>query len=126
MFITWAVSSKKISMIILQTMRHQPESCPLGNPKNLDIMIQWLENIEPLAAKYGIKVIGAWADRAGHTIYAIFETPTVKTFSKFEIDPQNIPIITLNYIEKNIVITAKDLLPFFKEYKAATQAIKTE
>jgi len=113
-------------MIILQTMRHQPESCPLGNPKNLDTMIKWLENLEPLATKHGIKIIGAWADRTGHTLYAIFETPNIETFSKFEIDPQNIPIITINYIEKNIVVSKKDLLSFFKEYKTATQPIKNK
>jgi len=105
-------------MIILQTMKHNPEKCPLGTPKNLDIMIKWLENLENFAAKYCIKVIGVWTDRTAHTTYAVFDTPNMEAFTKFEVDPQNIPVVTLNYIEKKFVTQTKDTLAFFKEYKS--------
>ena len=108
-------------MFILQTMRHAPESCPLGNSKNLDIVIQWFENLESLTAKYDIKVVDAWIDRAGHTSYVIFDASDREAFSNFEMDPQNIPIITINTIQKKVVTSIKETLPFFKEYKATKQ-----
>jgi len=104
-------------MLILQTMIHLPESCPLGKPKNLDIMIQWIEGLESLTAKYAVKVVGIWVDRVGHTIYAVFDAPNMEAFTSFEIDPQNIPIITFNTIEKRVVTSIKETLAFFKEHK---------
>jgi len=108
-------------MYILQTMRHSPESCPLANTKNLDIMIKWLENLEIFAAKYGIKVVGVWFDRAAHTAYAIFDSPNMDAFTNFEFDKQNISLITIKHIEKTVVTPAKDTLSFFKEYKATKE-----
>jgi hypothetical protein len=104
-------------MLILQTMRHSPESCPLGNPKNLDVMIKWIENLENLTAKYGIKIVGVWTDRVGHMVSAVFEVPSMKEFTNFEMDLQNIPVITFNIIEKKVVISIKETLAFFKERK---------
>ena len=69
-------------MYIIQVIRHSPESCPLGNPKNLEIKIKWLENIERLASKYDIKVVGVWTDRWGHTSWAVFETPDMDAFKE--------------------------------------------
>jgi hypothetical protein len=63
-------------------------------------MIQWLENLESLTAKYNIKLVGAWIDRAGHTSYVIFEASCRDAFSEFEMDPQNIPVITINTKKK--------------------------
>ena len=50
-------------MHVIEILTHSPESCPLGNPKKLEIMMNWLEKIDALAAKHGIKVVGVWTDR---------------------------------------------------------------
>jgi hypothetical protein len=101
-------------------MKHSPESCPLGNSKNLDIMIKWLEDLDIFAAKYGIKVLGVWFDRAAHTAYAVFDSPSMDAFTNFEFDQHNIELITIKHIEKTVVTCAKDTLLFFKEYKTTT------
>jgi len=101
-------------MFILQTMRHSPESCPLGNPKNLDTMTHWLENLEGAAAVHGIKVLGVWFDRAGHTSYAVFDAPSMEAFTAFEVSPQNLPVVTLHTTEKKIVTSFSETLAFFK------------
>jgi hypothetical protein len=71
-------------MHIMQIIKHSPESCPLGNPKKLEVMIRWLEQIESIAAKHGIKVLAVLTDRWGHTSWAFFESPNMEAFSKFE------------------------------------------
>lgn len=104
-------------MFLLQIIRHSPESCPLGNPKNLDIKMEWLEKIESTAAKYGIKVVGVWTDRWGHTSWAVFEAPNREAFSKFEVEPINMKRVTFNSVETVAVTSAEQTLAFFKEYK---------
>jgi hypothetical protein len=107
-------------MHILQTLRHNPESCALGNPQKLDNMMKWLENLEKNAAKYDVKVVGVWTDRAGHTSFAVFDAPNIEAFTKFELSPENIPIITAHHVEKRVVTSAKETLAFLKEYKNRT------
>jgi hypothetical protein len=104
-------------MHIMQVIRHSPESCPLGNPKKLEVKMNWLENVERLSSKHGIKVLGVWTDRWGHTSWAAFETPNMETFTKFELEPENLARVTFNHIE-TIVVTSKDeTLSFFTQYK---------
>jgi len=105
-------------MFVLQTMRHSPESCPLGNPKNLDTMTRWLENLEATTAEHGIKVIGVWFDRAGHTSYAVFDAPSMEAFTAFEVSPQNIPVVTLHTTEKKVVTSLSETLTFFRTFSA--------
>ena len=106
-------------MLILQTMTHSPESCPLGNPANLDTAIRWLENLEPSAARHGIGVVGVWTDRAGHVSYAVFDVPSMEAFTRFEVAPENIPVLTFNTVEKKVVTPAGETLAFFHARQSA-------
>lgn len=108
-------------MHILQVIRHSPESCPLGNPEKLDVMMQWLEKIEGIAAKFDIKVIGVWTDRWGHVSWAVFESPNMEAFSKFELEPENMARVTFNSVETKVVTSAKETLSFFIQYKKIEQ-----
>lgn len=108
-------------MHIMQVIKHSPESCPLGNPKNLGVMMKWLENIEGIASKYGIKVLGVWTDRWGHTSWVAFEAPSQEAFSKFELEPENMARVTFNHIETTMVTPAKETLSFFAQFKKLNQ-----
>jgi hypothetical protein len=104
-------------MHILQVISHSPESCPLGNPKNLEVKMIWLKNIERSAAKYGIKVLGVWTDRWGHTSWAVFETPSMDAFKQFELEPENMARVTFTQTQTIMVTSVKETLDFFNEYK---------
>jgi hypothetical protein len=106
-------------MYILQTLKHVSESCPLSKPENLQTMKTWLENVELLAAKHRIKVVGVWTDRWGHTSWALYETPNMDDFTKFEMEPENLKVVTFNSIETRRVTSAKETLAFFKQYQQA-------
>jgi hypothetical protein len=108
-------------MFILQKVRHSPESCPLGNSKNIEVLIHWLENIEKLTSAYNLTVVGAWADRPGHAIYAVFEAPSMEDFINFEVDPQNIPLLTFCHVEKRAVTSIKETLTFLKRRQITMQ-----
>jgi hypothetical protein len=104
-------------MYVMQTLKHASESCPLGKLENLHIMKTWLENVESLATKNGIKLVGVWTDRWGHTSWAVYETPNMDAFTKFELEPENLKIVTFNSIETKRVTSEKETLAFFKQYQ---------
>ena len=104
-------------MNIIQIISHSPESCPLGNPKNLDLIMDWFEKVGSIAAKYDVKVIGVWTDRWGHTSWAIFEAPSMEKFFKFELEPVNVARVAFNSVETRMVTNAEESLSFFTQYK---------
>lgn len=106
-----------IDMHILQVISHSPERCSLGNPKNLEIKMNWLESIECCAAKYGITVLGVWTDRWGHTSWAVFATPSMEAFKKFELEPENMARVTFTHTDTVMVTSAKETMEFFEDYK---------
>ena len=89
----------------------------MGNPKNMEVMINWLNNISALAVKHGVRVIGVWTDRWGHTSWAAYETPSMEAFAELEIEPEFMARVTFNHIEKKVVTSAEETLDFFTEYK---------
>jgi hypothetical protein len=104
-------------MHVLQVISHSPESCPIGNPKNLEIKMNWLQSIESSAAKYGIHVLGVWTDRWGHTSWAVFETASMDAFKQFELEPENMARVTFTQTQTIMVTSAKETLAFFNEIK---------
>jgi hypothetical protein len=82
-------------------------------------MKTWLENVDVLAAKHAIKVVGVWTDRWGHTSWVVYETPNIEAFTKFELEPENLKVVTFNHIETTRVTSAKETLAFFKQYQQA-------
>jgi hypothetical protein len=105
-------------MHVMQIITHSPESCPLGNPQNLATKLNWLEKIESLASRYGIKVLGVWTDRWGHTSWVVYQTPNMETFAKLEVEPEFIAMVTFTTIETKMVTVKNETLTFLKTYKA--------
>lgn len=104
-------------MHVIEIVTHSPESCPLGNPQKLELMINWLENMDALAAKHGVRVVGIWTDRWGHTSWVAYEAPSMEAFAKLELEPEFMARVTFNNIEKRAVTSAKETLAFFAKYK---------
>ena len=64
-------------MQFLQIAKHAPESCPFYNKKNGKEAMVWMENIEKVAAKYGVKIVGMWHDHPEHTAYIVLDAPNM-------------------------------------------------
>ena len=104
-------------MYLLQVYSHSPESCPIGNPQNLQITMNWLKKIDALAAKQGIKVVGIWTDRWGHKSWAVYDTPSTDAFEKFEQEPENLAKVTFTDVETRTVTVPSQTLAFFEKIK---------
>jgi len=108
-------------MHVIEIISHSPGSCPLGNPKKLEIMENWLENMAVLAAKHGVKVVGVWTDRWGHTSWVAYETPSMEAVAELAAEPEFMARVTFNHIETSAVTSAKETLAFFAKYKKLSQ-----
>jgi hypothetical protein len=104
-------------MYILQVYTHSPESCPIGNRKNLLAMEEWFKKVDALAAKHGIKVIGIWTDRWGHKSWAVYDIPSSEDFEAFEQEPENLAKVTFNDVETRTVTLPSQTLAFFAQLK---------
>jgi hypothetical protein len=107
-------------MYVIEIVTHSPDGCPLGNPKNLEITINWLGNKDFLAAKHGIKVVDVWTDRWGHTSWITYETPNMEAFEKLELEPEFMARATFSCIEKRTVTPAQETLDFLGRYKKSS------
>jgi hypothetical protein len=74
-------------MLVMQITKHTPDSCPVYEPKYRDITMQWMENIEGVAAKFGVKFMGSWTDHMAHTVYVLYDTPSMDNFMGMMMDP---------------------------------------
>ncbi len=105
-------------MYILQVYTHSPESCPIGNRKNMQTTIDWLTKVDELAAKHGLKVVGIWTDRWGHKSWAVYDTPNMEVFERFEQEPENLEKVTFTDVETRTVTVPSQTLAFFEKLKS--------
>ena len=72
----------------MQVTKHPAELCPTHEPKYRALTVNWYEKVEPIAAKYGIKFLGSYDDHPEHTVYVLFDTPSMDVFLKFMMEPE--------------------------------------
>jgi hypothetical protein len=66
---------------------HAPESCPALNAKYRAQTLAWFEKIGDLYKKYGIKDIGFWTDHPAHTIYSVYDAPSIEANIALMMEP---------------------------------------
>ncbi|MBI0584781.1 MAG: hypothetical protein ISF22_11240 [Methanomassiliicoccus sp.] len=72
----------------MEVIKHTAESCPVYNSKYREMTVNWMEKVEPTAARYGVKFMGSWTDHPTHVVYAMFDTPSLDNMMKFTMDPE--------------------------------------
>lgn len=75
-------------MFVMQVTTHPAELCPSHNDKFRAATVNWYEKIESTCAKYGIKFVGSWDDHPGHTVYVLYDTPSMDVLMKFMMEPE--------------------------------------
>jgi hypothetical protein len=68
--------------------RHNPESCWMFNEKNRQIHIKLFSALDTLLKKYQITMIGCWFDIPGHTLYEVYDAPSMDAFQKMGMEPE--------------------------------------
>jgi hypothetical protein len=75
-------------MNVMQVTTHPAELCPTHESKYRDLTINWYEKIEGIAAKFGVKFVGSYDDHPAHTVYVLYDTPSMDNFMAMMMDPE--------------------------------------
>jgi hypothetical protein len=75
-------------MFVMQVTTHPAELCPTHEPKYRAMSINWYEKVASVAAKSGVKFINSYDDHLAHTVYIVYETPSMDAFMQFMMTPE--------------------------------------
>jgi hypothetical protein len=71
----------------MQVTTHPAELCPTHESKFRAITVNWYEKVESICAKHGIKFLGSYDDHPAHTVYVLYDTPSMDTLMKCMMEP---------------------------------------
>ncbi len=101
-------------MYAMRISRHSPDNCPMFEAKYKDTFLNVVERHEALAAKHGIKIIGAWVDSPAHTVYAVYETPSIEDLIGYTMEPEMVAAMNFQTSEIRPLTTTKELATSLK------------
>jgi hypothetical protein len=101
-------------MLVMQISKHSPESRPMYEDKYRDLAVNGLEKWESLAAKHKVKVVGIWVDHPGHTLYAVYDTPSMDTLVGLSMEPEMMAALAFQTSEMKPVFTGKEVAALLK------------
>jgi hypothetical protein len=79
------------------------------NEKTRQIHINLLNTLESLMMKYNITLLGAWFALSEHTLYEVFDAPTLEAFQKMAMEPEILQWSAFNTMEIKLVATVDDV-----------------
>ena len=68
-----------------------------------------LKKLESLTKKYNIFLMGAWFALSEHTLYEVFDAPTLEAFEKLAMEPEIVQWSAFNTMEIKLVATVDDV-----------------
>jgi hypothetical protein len=89
--------------------RHSPENCWMFNEHTRQLHANLLDRLGPLLEKYQIKFLGAWFVLPEHTLYEVFDAPTLESFQQMAMEPEILAWSSFNTMEIKIVATLEDV-----------------
>jgi L-rhamnose mutarotase len=101
-------------MLVMNISKHSPESCPRFEAKYRDVFVNAFEKLESLAAKHKVKIVGVWVDPPGHTVFAVYDTPSMENLMSFSKEPEMMAVMSFQTSVMKPLITAKELLAMIK------------
>ena len=96
-------------MYVMQISTHTPEGCPAFNKESKKTMSALLQQMDPLLAKHGIKVLGTWTDLGAHTFYNVYETPSMDAYWAFLNEPELFGWLSFNRVENRVVVGPEEV-----------------
>jgi hypothetical protein len=89
--------------------KHTPESCWMFNVKTRQIHVNLIKNLESLLKKHQTTMLGCWFDLPGHTLYEVYDCPSLEAMQKLIIEPEIAAWSSFNSIEIKLMTTVDDV-----------------
>ncbi|MGA2768998.1 MAG: DUF3303 family protein [Candidatus Bathyarchaeia archaeon] len=101
-------------MLILQTSRHAPESCPMHNEKVKKASVDLMARMDQLVKKHGIKVVGGWHSSPDHFFVVVYDAPSMEAMLKFSMEPEVMAWSSYHTTETRPVMTLEESMKLLK------------
>jgi Domain of unknown function (DUF3303) len=96
-------------MYVMQISTHCPDNCPAFNKETKKTMVAVMQLMDSLPAKHGIKSLGAWTDLGAHTIYQVFETPSLDAYWALLNEPELMGWLSFNKVDNRVVVGREEV-----------------
>ncbi|MDD1746342.1 MAG: hypothetical protein LUQ16_01110 [Methanomassiliicoccales archaeon] len=104
-------------MYVMRISRHSPEACPAFEAKHKDAFLTAVEKDESLAAKHKVKILGAWVDSPGHTVYSLYDTPSMENLMEYTMEPEIMATMAFQISVMKPLKTVKEVAASVKKKK---------
>jgi hypothetical protein len=78
----------------MQVTTHPAELCPSHEPRFRAVTVNWFEKVGETAEKHGVKFLGSYTDGMAHTIYALYEAPSMDAMFQLVMEPDMMALST--------------------------------
>ncbi len=94
--------------------KHSPESCWMFNEEARKVHLDIVEKLEGLLKKYEIKMLGCWFALSEHTLYEVYDAPSLEAFEKMAQEPEIAKWSAYNTMEIKLVSTLEEVMKILK------------
>ncbi len=101
-------------MFAMRISKHSPDNCPMFEARYKDVFLKVVEKHEMLAEKHGIKIIGAWVDSPAHTVYSVYDTPSIENLIDYTMEPEMVAAMNFQTSEIRALTPTKELAASLK------------
>jgi L-rhamnose mutarotase len=84
------------------------------NEKTRQIHVNLLNKLDSLLKKYNITLLGAWFALTEHTLYEVFDSPSLEAFQKMAMEPEIVQWSAFNTMEIKMVASVNDVMGLLK------------
>ncbi len=102
--------------VFLSISRHSPENCPAFSEKHRKSAIALFDNMDSLAKKHGVRVVGSYTDFPQHIVYMVLEG-SFEALQKLQMEPLLMDWLSWNSMESKLVLTQDDTAGMLKKVK---------
>jgi hypothetical protein len=102
---------------MMRISKHSPDDCPAFEAKNRDIFLRAIEKHDQLASKHKIKIVGSWVDSPAHTVYSIYDTPSMEDLMAYTMEPEIMAAMSFQITEIKSLTPAKDVAAILESRK---------
>jgi L-rhamnose mutarotase len=100
--------------IFLLIHRHSPENCSMFNKEARKVHLDLKEKLEAILKKHEIKELGCWCALSEHTMYDVYDAPSLEAFERMAQEPEIVKWFAYNTVEIKLVYPSEEVVKMLK------------
>ena len=79
--------------------------------------LELIDKFDELLKKYGVKMVGGWAVSSEHTLFEVYEAPSLEAFQKLAMEPEIVRWRAYHTTDIKIATDIKEATKMLKQAK---------